>query len=411
MTITKYFLMVFITVSLFVMTFFNTQGGYLFFAQAFPIALILTCVVFIEELFNPTKKKKYIDSGEKNSDEEGMKGLIMTITIFILTLVMMKLFIVSSVIFLKSILFLLIIVSFYVLYRVFQKYTYTNMSLCVKRRITPVNLSLVIVLSVVFGMFYFKTLYLPKSKDILIRKNEYQFLTDTARRYAEIDAILAETKEKADTDEPLENLGLLYSAYIEKLGGSEVTRENVTEFAVYDWEDEACEAAYRKLIVPEYTATLTDKTLTIKFNTFFYGLSGNIYRDLERYQGQFDHLVYDLTDCRGGDIQQAIFATDPIFPINIVAKIDTNDNKRGINTKVFSSTDYVLNSNIKVLVSENTSNLGEWAYTNALALGYKTQGQPVSGDSKIYEILYVKELNRFYAFPIGRLKGIDDLEW
>ncbi|GAU77984.1 hypothetical protein [Fusibacter sp. 3D3] len=406
MTFTKHFLIIFLTISLFVFTFFDTQGGYLFFANAFPVALILTCVVFIEELFKPTKKKSYIDDTQKQIDATGVKGLSITfltcLTLLIITVVFSK----TSAIVLKSVLFPLFFIVAYLLYRTVQKYTYHHMTTSIQRRITPINLIIIILFSTTFGMFYYKAVYLPKSADLLVKKNEYQFLNETALKYSEIDSMLAVTRGKADTDEPLDTLEILYSAYIEKIGGAKVSRDNVLEFAVFDWEDAICESAYRKLIAPEYTATLENRVLTLKFNAFFYGLSGNIYRDLNQYEGQFDKLVYDLSNCRGGDLQQALYATDPIFPIDIVARIETNENRRSINTQVFSSTDYMIDADIEVIVSEDTSNLGGWAAANANALGYNIIGETREINPKIYEMLYVKELNQFYVFPIGKLTGL-----
>ncbi len=410
MTFTKHFLIIFLTISLFVFTFFETQGGYLFFAHAFPIALILTCVVFIEELFKPTKKKHYIDDNQKQKDALGVKGLTVTTLLFFILLTVALVFIKTNELVLKSILFPAIFIIIYLLYKTVQKYTYRHMTLSIQRRITPINLILIILFSTSFGMFYFKVLYLPKSATLLVNRNEYQFLTETALKYSEIDSILALTKGKADTEESLDTLETLYSAYIEKIGGAKITRDNVLDFAVFDWEDETCESAYRKLISPEYGATLENRVLTLKFNTFFYGLSGNIYRDLNQYDGQFDKVVYDLSDCHGGDLQQALYATDPIFPIDIVARIDTNENRDAINTQVFSSTDYKIDAAIEIIVGENTSNLGEWVADNARIFGYKIIGNIEKNEHEVYEMLYVKELNQFYAFPIGRLTGLKDMD-
>ncbi len=411
MTITKHFLVLFIMVSFFVFTFFDTSGGYFFFVYAFPISLILTCVVFIEELFNPSRKPKYIDETEKLSDGMGMKGLVGSLVSigFITALAVLYKHTSSDAV--KGLSLVGGAATAYFCYKLFQRFSYGNMKLSVRRRITPVNLLLLSVFFFVFGMYYFKAIYIPNSADAIIRKNEYQFLTDTAYRYSAIDSILKGTKDTVYTAENLDTLEPLYTAYFEKLGGAKLTRDNIKDYPVLDWSDEACQKGYYKMLTHSYESNLKDGILTIKFNTFFYGLSGNIYRDLETYKGQYSKLVYDLTDCSGGSLEQAIYATDPIFPINIVAKVKTNPERKGINTQVFSSTDYLVDAEIEMTYSKATSNLGLWALKNGEALQYPSVEFPLEDLSPntsnlIYSVFYVSEVDSYYVFPVGELEAM-----
>lgn len=403
MKITRYFLLVFITISLFVLTFMETSGGYLFFVNTFPIVLAITGVVFIEELLGPKKKTKQIEPNEKG-------GLGIFLFNAIIAAIIFDIFQLRGTdnplkeVVTFTILFLLF-VSFYFL---FQKIPYASFNTYVKSHITYHHLTLGLLFFFVFGLFYFKMVYIPHSDyDIATRKN-LSFYENFTEKYSVLDDTLTSTSAHQLAPQDQSTIKTVYDAYFDAIGGHEITTENVSKYSVGFFDNDTTQRIYQN----KYLSDMQSNDIQIDDNqgliihpkAFYYGLSGNIYNALEHET--YTHIIYDLRGLSGGLLSEALYSSDPIFPLNTFVKIEVNPDLKTFNSSYMASSDFVTDKPVEIWVDTTTQGLGLLIANNAQSLDYTVVGSLDPQDDLIYEATYLEDVDALYVYPVGHMRNI-----